>query len=276
MQPQRLDRRIDAAPAGKAQDLVHDIAVAEVQRDVGAQCPGNIQPVGVSVYGDDGRGSQEPGSGRGAQADRALGENRHDVADADIGVFRALEARGHDVRAHQHLFVRQAVGHRRQIGLRVRHEHVFRLGAVDLVAESPAGRGLVTMAAAKPHRREVAAVLRCDAVLGGIRVEVGADRPGDDPLPLLVVCYRAAKFFDDANGLMADSQPGRHRIFAFEDMDIGAADRRRGDAYQGIVGTNVRNRLVDDVDTAGFDKYSSFHHGGHGSLLKCVSGEPSA
>ncbi|WP_230370391.1 hypothetical protein [Paludibacterium denitrificans] len=36
----------------------------------------------------------------GAQADRALGKDHDDIANLDIGIFRALETGGHDVRAH--------------------------------------------------------------------------------------------------------------------------------------------------------------------------------
>jgi len=72
------------------------------------------------------------------------------------------------------------------------HQYVFRLGAVDQVAEAPAGRRLVAVAAAQALRHQVAAVLRGRAILGGIGIEVGADGAGDHALAFPVAGHGAA------------------------------------------------------------------------------------
>src|SRR5690554_2444263 len=127
---QRFDRGIGAAASGQPHDLVDHIAVAEVQRDIGAHLPGDIQPVVVAVHGNDGGCPEQPGTGGGAQANRPLGEDHHGIADADVGILRTLESGGHDVRAHQHLLVGQTIGNRRQVGLGIGHQHVLGLGTV--------------------------------------------------------------------------------------------------------------------------------------------------
>src|SRR5690606_17329239 len=139
---------------------------------------------------------------------------------------------------HQHLLVAEAVGNGCEVGLGVGHQHVFSLGAIDEVAEAPAGGGLVTVATALAGRDQVAAVLRGGAVLCGVGVEVRADRAGDHALAFAVALYRAAEFFDHTDRLMADGEAGHDRIFAFQDVYVGAADRGRGDADQGVVGTD--------------------------------------
>src|SRR5690554_4908546 len=92
---QRFDRGIGAAATGQPHDLVDHIAVAEVQRDIGAHLPGDIQPVVVAVHGNDGGCPEQPGTGGGAQANRPLGEDHHGITDADVGILRTLESGGH-------------------------------------------------------------------------------------------------------------------------------------------------------------------------------------
>src|SRR5690606_21805416 len=181
-----------------------------------------------------------------------LGEHRHHITDPDIGRFGAGKAGGHDVRAHQHLLVAQAVRHRRQVGLGVGHQYVLGLGAVDAVAETPAPHGLVAMALA-------ATVLRRIAVLAGVRGEAGADGTSDDPLTFLVALHVAAQLLDDTHRLVTHCQALGHRVLTLEDVHVGAADGGGGDAYQRIVGANWRNGFFHQFDTPGLYKYRSFH-----------------
>ena len=115
---------------------------------------GAICPSFTSYACQDGLPSQDGGCschgykpmGGGAQTDRPLGEDHHDVADLDVGGIGAGEAGGHDVGAHQHLLVGQAVRHWCQVGLRIGYQHVLGLGTIDGVAEAPAAHGLVAVA----------------------------------------------------------------------------------------------------------------------------------
>ena len=267
LRAQCLDRRICTAATGQLHHLGHHVALLVVQRHVGAQLAGDAQPVVVAVDADDGAGAQQPGTGGGAQADRPLGKHHHRVADADVGVFGTLEAGRHDVGAHQHLLIAQAVGDGRQVGLGVGHQQVLGLGAVDQVAIAPAGGGFVTMAAAAARCHQVTAVLRRCAILRGIGVEVGADRPGNHPLALAVALHRAAQLLDHADRLVAHRQALGHRVLALQNVHIGAADRGGGDAQQRVVGADSGDGLVGQFNAAGFDKDGGFHAAGHGVLL---------
>lgn len=146
---QRLNGRIHTAPAGDGHDLVNHVALVEVEREVGAQLFGNVQPVIVAVHRNDGGRAHQARPRRGAQANGALCKHHHGVADADACVLGTFEAGGHDVGAHQHLLVGQAVGHGGQVALRIGHQHVFSLRAANQVAKTPARRGLVAVAAAQ-------------------------------------------------------------------------------------------------------------------------------
>ena len=79
----------------------------------------------------------------GAQADRALREDDDRVADADAARLGAGEAGRGDVGEQHDLLVGHVVRDLREVGLRVRHEQVLGLRAVDRVAEPPAADGLV-------------------------------------------------------------------------------------------------------------------------------------
>ena len=116
-------------------------------------------------------------------------------------------------------------------------------------------------------RHQVAAVLRGRAVLRGVGVEVGADGAGNDALAFRVALHGAAELFNHADRLVANRQPLGYRVLALEDVHVGAANRRRGDADQRVVGANIGYRLVGQLDAARLDKNGGFHHGGHVSFL---------
>ena len=63
----------------------------------------------------------------------------------------------------------------------------------------------------------------------GVAVSARRDGAGDDPLPFAIADDLRAQLLDDADGLMADDQAFANRIFAAQDMDVGAANRRRAD-----------------------------------------------
>src|SRR5690606_33153351 len=62
-------------------------------------------------------------------------------------------------------------------------------------------------------------------------------------------------------------QARRDRILALEDVDVGAADGGRGDANERVVGTDIGDGFIGQLDAAGLDEYSGFHHGSHWVLL---------
>jgi hypothetical protein len=66
---------------------------------------------------------------------------------------------------------------------------------------------------------------------------------------------------------MTDGQAFGNGIFSFKNVDIRATDGGRGYSHQRIVGANIWNRFVSQLDPAGLNEYSSFHHGSHDFLI---------
>ena len=70
----------------------------------------------------------------------------------------------------------------------------------------------------------------CDAVQAIEALAARRDRADDDALADGVVGLEpGAELLDDADRLVAEDQPGPHRILAADDVHVGAADRRRRD-----------------------------------------------
>jgi hypothetical protein len=135
LRAQRFNGGIDAAAAGQTKDFVDHIALPEIEGGIRAHMPRNRQAFVEPVNHDDRRGTAQSGASRRAQSNRPLCEHSDDVADLDVRVFCAGEPGGHDVRAHQHLVVGQPRRDRREVGLGIRHQHIFGLGTVDGVAK---------------------------------------------------------------------------------------------------------------------------------------------
>ena len=198
-------------------------------------------------------------AGRRAEADGALGEHGHRVAEAHLAALGGREPRRHDVGAHQHFFVGEAIGYRRKIRHRVRDQHELGLTAVDGVAELPAANRLPTVCRAR-------AVL--GAISGQTRVAVAAGRDcaGDHSLTFLVAANCRAEFLDHADGFVSDDQPFADWILAFHDVDVSPADRRGGNAQQRIERTDFWNRPFIQSDPARLDEHGCFHEPGHPTL----------
>ena len=264
LRAQSLNGDIDAAAVGQSHDRLDRISLLEIDGVVHAERPRHGEPFGDAVDADDRGGAHQPGSRRGTQADRPQREHRHDVADADATAFGAGEAGRHDVRTHQYLLVGQGSRHRREIGHGVGHQHELGLAAVDGVAELPAAHRLEAVTCA-------GAVLRGLAAQAGIAVAARRDGANDDPLALFVVRYGGTKLFDDADRLVPDGQAFADGILALEDVNIGAADRGRGDAHQRVQGTDVGYGLGFENDAAGLNEDRGFHPG-HGLSSKDAQG----
>ena len=91
-------------------------------------------------------------------------------------------------------------GMQRQVRLGRRDEQVLGLGAVDGVAEAPAAERLEALAVAA-----LAEVAR----QAGAALAARGDRADEDALADLVAGDAGAELLDDADGLVADDQPGR-------------------------------------------------------------------
>jgi hypothetical protein len=58
---------------------------------------------------------------------------------------------------------------------------------------------------------------------------------------------------------MPDGQAALDRVFPFQDMNVGSTNRSRRDPDECVQRTYVRDRLLIENDTAGFDKHCCFH-----------------
>ena len=100
----RLDRDVGAA-AGQALHLGDDVLLPVVQHDVGAHLAGELQARFVAVDSDDQRRAHELCADSGAQADGALCEHHHGVADANAARLGARDAGRCDVSEQDDLLV---------------------------------------------------------------------------------------------------------------------------------------------------------------------------
>jgi hypothetical protein len=207
----------------------------EVDDEVGSHLLCHLQPPRNPIDGDDGSGPHEPGARGGAEPDRALREDGNRIADSDSGVLGPSKSGAHDIGAHQHLLVSEAVGYGSEVRHRERNTEVFGLASVDGVAEPPsAGRAGGSLRSA---------ALGVMAGQAGAALTAGGNGPDDDALPDVVAGHSRPEFRDDTHGLMSDGESGCHRVLAFEDVHVGAADGRGGYAHERIARPYPGNRL---------------------------------
>ena len=130
---------------------------------------------------------------------------------------------------HQHalsyLFVGQAIGNFREMGLGVRNEEVFGLRAIDGVSKTPAADSLIALAmsALGVLSRETNAALAARSV--------GTNQ---HPVPNFVAGDSQPDFVDHPDWLVTDDESGLNRVFATNNMQISAADGRECDADNGF------------------------------------------
>ena len=151
-----------------------------------------------------------------------------------------------DVR-HQHdLFVGQAVGNRREIRASVGDEQILGPGAVDGVAEAPAAKRPVAL-----RVRRVEAVETLPARRDGADDDALSDE--------VVVLQPVTERVDHPDRLVAEDETRLHRVFALDDVHVGAANGRGGDANHRLAGSRDRFLPFLDLDNAGPAEHGGFH-----------------
>ena len=125
-----------------------------------------------------------------------------------------------DIGEQHNLFVAQFVRNFCKVRLRIWHEQIFGLRAVDRVAEAPAADRFdaFAVAALRPLRRQTGATL-----------PAGRDRADENPIANLVSGYAFAEFFDDAYRLVTDNETWLHCILAAQNMNVGATNGGESD-----------------------------------------------
>ena len=217
-----------------------------VDDDVGPEAPGHFEALGNRIHTDDETRAAQLRAERRAESDGALGEDRHRIAHLDVAAFRPTQSRREDV-GHEHdLLVGEGVRNVRQIGARVRDEEEVCPGPIDRVAEPPAAQRSAAL-----RVRAVQAVEALTARRNGADDHALAD--------LILGLEPLTKRLDDPDGLVSEDQSRPHGVLAFDDVHVGAADRRRRDADHGLPSLRLGLRPILEYQPV----RASESHGSH-------------
>ncbi len=226
---ERLDGDVDAAVPGHLHDLRH--RVAGLKDDVRAQALRHLLPRRDALDGDDEPGPKQPRAGRGAEAHRALGKDRHRVAEPDLRPLDGGEARRHDVRGEQDLLVLQVVRDAGEGRLGSVDEEVFALCTEHEIARRVVGEAglMLALHAAGAH----AATLQTARHHAVTRLECGHPRAYCDHSARRFVPHRHAgrdgHLVDQVNVAPTDgAEPGLNERLAGAGI-IGVGDLGHGD-----------------------------------------------
>ena len=150
-----------------------------------------------------------------------------------------------------------------------------RFACADGTSRYSAWAPLMVLPKRQPPSASIAsAVAALAEVAGQARAALAArrDRADEDALADLVPGDAGAELLDDADRLMADDEPRADRVLALHDVDVGAADRRRGHADDGLAWTGMRPRDLLDADVARAVEHRRPHEVGRdGSRSRGVS-----
>ena len=233
----RLDGGIDAPLRRHFHHRFGRVAVGAVDGRGGAEAFCDFQAVVIQVDHDDLGRRVELRRQQRRQADRPRTDDGDGAARLHLAVeHAAFEARGQDIAQHHQGFFVHACGNGIEAGVGMGYADIFRLGAVYRVAQNPAARRAMRI-----HR--LAAV---DAFAAG------ADAGDQNTVARLESRDGGADGLDDAHAFMTENAAGlAGRDVAFENMQIGAADRGLGDPDDGVAYGYDRFRMIDDRFLAG-------------------------
>ncbi len=185
--------------------------------DVGAHAACHREADRVAVDADDERRAHQLGAGGGAQADRPLGEDHDRVADphaARLGAAKPVEAMSAS-RTTCSSVTPSGIGARLAWAVGTSRYSAWAPSIVLPKRQPPrprsrrrgrTGRGCRTGRRGTGRRR---------------------DRADEHAFADLVAGHARPQLLDHADRLVADDQPGSDRVLALDDVDVGAADRRR-------------------------------------------------
>src|SRR4029453_17987282 len=211
LRTQSFDGNVDALALSEAANLFDRIRPGVINDDISTHTSCHFRAHPVRFDCDDKSCALELGPRCCAQANRPLRKNGYGVANLHLATFRSGDSRGRNVRQQNHLFITQVIRNFREVRLRVRHQKIFRLRAVDGVTEFPAA--------------DWAAALRPIAAQAVIALTARSDRTHQHTLANRVACEPDAEFVNHADGFMTNNETRFHRIFAFEDVQIRSAYR---------------------------------------------------
>src|SRR5262249_12919301 len=159
-------------------------------------------------HGDDKTSAFKLRASRSTQTDRPLREHCDSISDLDLSAFRRRNSGGGNVSEQDDLFIRQIVGNLSQIRLRVRHQEILRLSAIDSVSEFP-----------PPNRT---AALRPFAAQAIVALPARRNRTHEDAVSYRIAGKTDTHLVDHPNRFMPYDQARLHGIFALQYVQIGS------------------------------------------------------
>ena len=225
-QAHRLERDVGAEPIGELHDARQCVLATVVDRRVGAEPRGALEPGVGKVDRHDATGRVERCGEDRRQPDRSGADDRDDVTRRDHAVEHAdLVGGREDVGEEQDLLVAELIRDLVDGVVRERDAGVLRLEPVDQVSEDPAAAAEALAVASLPA--EAATPARADA---------GQQHPVADGNR----AHARADLLHRSHGLVTEHRAGRGlRHIALEDVEVGAADRRAVDPDDDV-------RRIDD------------------------------
>src|SRR6187431_1433119 len=261
LRAERLDGHVHAATR-ELFDLGHDVLLFVVQNHVCAHALGHLEPGRQLVDADHERGAAHLRTRGGTQSDRSLRKDRNGIAEAHASALGSGQARGHDVRTQHDILILQPIGDLRQVRLRIRHQHVLRLTAIDGVTEAPTADGFVAVT----H----VTTLGGRARQTGTALPTRGDGTDDDALALFIADHAGSYFLHHADRLVSHDQPAFYWILTAQDMHVGAADGGQRHSDQRLAHARLRPFNLAQLDGTLLFENSCSHlrHGSSPLLLE--------
>jgi len=208
------------------------------------------QAVGVVAHVDDAIGAEELRRDHAGEAHRAVADHHGRAPGTDTGVHGRVVAGGQHIAQGKHLGVvlsgGQGIGDPHQGAARLGHAQVFGLATLHLAARVLA-----------PERAAEDAALRAGGlhVVGTARARiVGEGKRRDHAIAHGQAGDRGAHLPDHAHELVPQAQAVGHpqRVAVVQEVQVGSADARLGDAHDGVRGgEDLGIGDVLDADVAG-------------------------
>ena len=252
LEPDRVDARVGADPAGHLHQRLVDRRFLEVDR-LRAEPLGERQAVGEMVDRDHPLGAHQERRLDREQADGAAAPHRDRVAGLDLRILGRLPAGRQDVRQEQHFVVVDAVWDHDRADVRIGDADIFGLAARIAaghvaVAEQPRHRLAVERAADIGVVGGVGVVAAGILVLRALVAGAACDHEGhDDALTLLQRRLRADLDYL-AHELVAQDVARLHRRDEpVVEVEVRSADRGRGHLDDAVARLHDL-RIVDRID----------------------------
>ena len=242
----RLDSHVDAASASERHDLGDRVFFLRVDHHIRTEPLRHLEALRKGIDCDDEAAATRAGTGRCAQSDRSLGEDRHRRSEACLASLYRPETSREDVGPEDRHLVADAIRYFGGIDVRERDLVVLCLAAEE--DSAPARADAVV------YCHTFAAFPAADKA--GSHDAIAFTEPGDT-FTDRVDGTHAFMAHEQALRQNASNEEGaEHLVRKFiEEMHVRAADRRHRSLYDHLAGARLGCGDVNDFDLAvgGFD-----------------------